>query len=145
MDALQAWTQNNPALASAAFDYRAHRQAWRDTVKAAQRHNDPGAFTAFLAYEWTASTPAPEAAAHHRNLIFRGGAAPTRPFRALDSRNPDQYSPPHGSYVREALVNGLALKFEGRGNPFRMAFIGSSDAHNSVPSMMNPTISDPPS
>ena len=225
IDALKAWAQNNPALAAAAFDYDAHRRAWRDTIEAAERHNAPGAFTAFLAYEWTASTPAPETAAYHRNLIFRGGPAPKRPFTLIDSSNPEdlwawmealraqgvetlaiphnsnqsngqtfrlryadgrpvdaafaetrmrneplveitqikgtsethprlspldewaefeilntrkgnvgQYSLPHGSYVREALVNGLALQSEGRGNPFRMGFIGSSDAHNSAPS-----------
>jgi len=35
----------------------------------------------------------------------------------------------HGSYVREALRNGLSLESEGAGNPYQFGFIGSSDAH----------------
>jgi hypothetical protein len=34
-----------------------------------------------------------------------------------------------GSYVRDALKNGLALEVEGVGNPFKFGFIGSSDTH----------------
>ena len=44
------------------------------------------------------------------------------------------HSSPSGSYAREALVNGLALEQEGRGNPFKIGFIGSSDTHNGAPS-----------
>ena len=34
-----------------------------------------------------------------------------------------------GSYVREALLNGLALEQEGITNPYQFGFIGSSDTH----------------
>jgi hypothetical protein len=34
-----------------------------------------------------------------------------------------------GSYVRDALKNGLALESQGLGNPFKYGFIGSSDTH----------------
>jgi hypothetical protein len=34
-----------------------------------------------------------------------------------------------GSYVRDALKNGLALEARGLGNPFKIGFIGSSDTH----------------
>ncbi len=216
---------NHPAMQYASFDDGAHRSAWEDSILAAERHNDPGNFTTFIAYEWTSSTPAPESAAYHRNVIFASSKAPARPFTRIDSHEPEQlwswmdrlreqgvdslaiphnsnqshgqvfrlkysdgravdnafaelrmrneplveltqakgtsethprlspddewadfeilntrkgrvtaHSKPSGSYAREALVNGLALEQEGRGNPFKIGFIGSSDTHNGAPS-----------
>jgi hypothetical protein len=37
-----------------------------------------------------------------------------------------------GSYVREALRNGLDLQAQGAGNPFKFGFIGSSDTHTAA-------------
>lgn len=39
------------------------------------------------------------------------------------------YSEPHGSYVREALLNGLAFQDQGVANPYRFGFVGASDTH----------------
>ena len=224
-DIFEAWRTSHRARAIGSFDDAAHRAAWQDAITAAERHNDPGSFTTFIAYEWTASTPAPEGAAYHRNVIFSSSEAPARPFTTIDSHEPerlwqwmdalrvqgvdslaiphntnasngqafrlkysdgravdtefadlrmrneplveitqvkgtsethprlspgdewadfevvnarqgnlDAYSQPHGSYVREALANGIALASEGRGNPFRMGFVGASDTHNGAPS-----------
>jgi len=54
-------------------------------------------------------------------------------FEILNTRKgkTNFYSSPPGSYVREALMNGMALEREDRGNPFKLGFIGSSDNHNS--------------
>jgi hypothetical protein len=41
-------------------------------------------------------------------------------------------SEPHGSYVREAYLNGLTLEETGGFNPFRFGMVGSSDTHNSA-------------
>jgi hypothetical protein len=46
------------------------RTAWADTVRAADKHNQPGSFTTFAAYEYTSSTN--EMGNLHRNVIFRG-------------------------------------------------------------------------
>jgi hypothetical protein len=61
------------------------RSAWSEIVAAAERHNAPGEFTAFVGYEFTS---APDGRNLHRNVIFEG-AAPDLPFSALDSRNPE--------------------------------------------------------
>lgn len=39
------------------------------------------------------------------------------------------YSQPEGSYVREALRNGLAFEEKGVVNPFKFGFVGASDTH----------------
>lgn len=55
--------------------------AWRDTIAAAERHNDPGVFTAFIGYEWTSSGV-------HRNVVYGSSAVPARPFSSIDSARP---------------------------------------------------------
>ncbi len=63
------------------------KDAWDDIVASANRHNDPGNFTAFVAYEYTASGA--DSGNLHRNVIFRDDIAPELPFSRLDSSNPE--------------------------------------------------------
>src|SRR6185437_11181802 len=59
----------------------ASKSAWQREVDIANRTYEPGKFTTFIAYEWTAG-------ALHRNVIFRGNSAPY-PFSSLDSDRPE--------------------------------------------------------
>ena len=45
------------------------RNAWADTVAAAEQYNQPGEFTTFVAYEYTTSSD--DRGNLHRNVIFR--------------------------------------------------------------------------
>jgi len=62
------------------------RSTWQEIIAAAQRHNEPGKFTAFIAYEYTSG---PDSQNLHRNVIFRGSQAPVAPFSRLTSQNPE--------------------------------------------------------
>ena len=64
------------------------RSAWADIVRAAQKHNKPGEFTTFVAYEYTSSTNA--RGNLHRNVIFRDAdKLPSMPFSRFHSQNPE--------------------------------------------------------
>ena len=69
----------------------AYRNAWQDTIKAADAYNEPGRFTAFIGFEWTSNTGANNL---HRNVIFRGNGAqaslvePYTTIAPLGSDNP---------------------------------------------------------
>ncbi len=60
--------------------------AWQETIAAAERANEPGRFTAFVAFEYS-PTYRSNGAHLHRNVIFRGPTYPAMPFSALDSMN----------------------------------------------------------
>ena len=58
---------------------------WQKYLKTADKHNDPGKFTALYAYEWTSI---PNGANMHRNVFFKDKAAAV-PFSAFDSILPE--------------------------------------------------------
>lgn len=197
------------------------RSAWADSINAADEHNDPGRFTALVAYEY--SITADDNGSLHRNVIFESSdRVPEVPFSRMHSLNvedlwdwmdtmreagveslaiphnsnksnghmfklvdwagdpfDDEYavqrirneplveitqikgtsethpalssrdewadfelvstrgggmgapvaSKVDGSYVRQALQQGLAMEAQGITNPFAFGFIGSSDTH----------------
>ena len=68
-----------------AFPDDVRQKIWTDVVMTADEHDDPGRFTAFIGYEWTAMT---KGANLHRVVLFRDGAdkvGQVPPFSAQDS------------------------------------------------------------
>jgi hypothetical protein len=63
------------------------KTVWDENTKMANEANQPGKFTAFCSYEWTAM---PNNMNLHRNIFFRDCAQiPEMPFSALDSYHPE--------------------------------------------------------
>ena len=73
------------AFAQANPDEEVLKSAWQRVIDAAERHNEPGELTTFIAYEYTSSV----GGNLHRNVIFAGSEAPDRPFSRIDSPNPE--------------------------------------------------------
>ena len=67
-------------------DLELMRSTWREIVEIAERHNDPGTFTTFVAYEWSSLS---EPATLHRTVIFAGADVPEAPFSSIDSADPE--------------------------------------------------------
>ncbi|NBV74921.1 MAG: DUF3604 domain-containing protein, partial [Methylococcaceae bacterium] len=59
--------------------------AWRNHIQTTNQQYQPGKFTTFIAYEWTAM---PDGQNLHRNIIFKTDHAPL-PFSAYDSDRPE--------------------------------------------------------
>jgi hypothetical protein len=69
-------------------DKKEYRTVWQDTIAAAERHNDPGDFTAFIGYEWTSLIKGNNM---HRVVIFRDDSDRVSQVMPLTT------TPPHGS------------------------------------------------
>jgi len=75
LEIIQAMSTNTfPKALAVTPDTTLYRDAWNETVEAADAFNDPGRFTAFIGYEWTAQA----AFNIHRNVIYRDGGALAR-------------------------------------------------------------------
>lgn len=87
---------------------------WQRMTEAAERHNDPGKFTALIGYEWTSG---PEGNNLHRNIIFRDGkdkADQVIPFSAYDSADPEDLWSWMEKY--ESATGGKLLAIPHNGN-----------------------------
>ena len=101
-----------------------NRTVWDEIMEAADRHNEPGKFTAFMGWEWSST---PQGANLHRVVVMRGGKKNGEhflPYTAFDSSDPedlwtwleetskrastDFLAIPHNSNISKGLMFSLA-------------------------------------
>jgi len=75
LDIIQSFSTNNMPKGFPVPGTPAYRSAWEQVIKAADTHNDPGRFTAFIGFEWTSNTGGNN---QHRNVVFRGDGSMAR-------------------------------------------------------------------
>ncbi len=96
------------------------RTMWERVIANAERHNEPGRFTAFVGYEWTSM---PDTANLHRNVLFRDGAEATGqvvPFSAIDSEDPEDLWRFLEDYERRTGGRALAIPHNANVSAARM-------------------------
>ena len=79
--------ENGFKLTLTGVDADINRAAWDEIVAAAERHNEPGVFTTFPGWEWSADTG--DVGTHlHRNVIYGSDDLPSIPFSSIDGPTP---------------------------------------------------------
>ncbi len=87
VEIITALTNDNmpPALASLPGS-EAYRDAWKIAVDAAEKHNDPGNFTAFIGYEWTSTEKGFNL---HRVVVYRDDGEKARQIEPYTTLRPN--------------------------------------------------------
>lgn len=118
-----------PAAISVTPDTKLYSDAWNATVDAAEAYNDPGTFTAFIGYEWTAQG----AFNIHRNVIYRDGGDVARRIMPFTT------APPYGSPLDTDLWKWMeAYEAETGGDVLAIAHNGNVSNGLMFPTEMQP-------
>ena len=114
--------QSTKTLPKVMMDPKWMTSAWEQTVDIMERYNEPGQFTAFIAYEWTSNGETGQNL--HRNVLFRDNADKTRatpPLTTFESSVPGRAGTDPESLWNwlenwEAKTGGRALAIPHNGN-----------------------------
>jgi hypothetical protein len=93
------------------------RTVWERQIDAAEKHNDPGRFTALIGFEWTSINTMEYPSNLHRVVIFKDdGDKPARvlPFSTFDSYDPEDLWRYMAAY--EETTGGTVLALAHNGN-----------------------------
>jgi hypothetical protein len=93
------------------------RTVWERQIEAAEKHNDPGRFTALIGFEWSSLNTMQNPSNLHRVVIFKDdGDKPARvlPFSTFDSYDPERLWEYMAAY--EEKTGGTVLSIPHNGN-----------------------------
>jgi Protein of unknown function (DUF3604) len=83
--------QSSKKLPPLIMDPKFAKSIWARNIATAEKYNEPGRFTAFIAYEWTSNAGGGDNL--HRNVIYRDDkdkAEKVLPFTTFQSENPEE-------------------------------------------------------
>jgi uncharacterized protein DUF3604 len=89
------------------------RSIWARITASAEKYNEPGKFTSFIGFEWTAG---PNGNNLHRNVVFRDGKAKADqiiPFSQYDSEDPEDLWKWMGAVEQKTGARVLAIPHNG--------------------------------
>ena len=117
----QAWweimsliRENGFKLDLKGVDSAINKTAWEEIIAAAEQHYEPGAFTTFPGWEWSAD--AGDVGTHlHRNVIYGGDDLPEIPFSSIDGPTP----PDLWVFLRSERAKGRRVMAAARGGRAR--------------------------
>ena len=112
-EAFLEWLRATARGEDAIDDPEMIRSAWERATANAEKYNDPGAFTAFIGFEWTSQ---PGGNNIHRVVVFRDGADRANrviPFSAYDSDDPEHLWDYMEAYATETRGRVLAIPHNG--------------------------------
>ena len=115
---------------------RPYRDAWQETIDAAESYNEPGRFTALIGFEWTSLV---NGANMHRNVIFRDNgdrASQVIPFTIMPPGSPNPVDLWRWMEDYEKKTGGNVLAIPHNGNlsngimfPVEKAYTGKAIDH----------------
>jgi len=103
------------------MDPRFAKAVWDKNIAIQERYNEPGRFTAFIAYEWTSNAGGGDNL--HRNVIYRDGKARAEqvlPMTTFQSENPEDLWKWMAAWEQKTGGNLLAIPHNGNMSNGRM-------------------------
>jgi hypothetical protein len=117
-EAFRLWGEKGLALNKDLIDNpKVMRTVWERQIEAAEKHNDPGHFTALIGFEWSSLNTMQYPSNLHRVVIFKDdGDKPARvlPFSTFDSYDPERLWEYMAAY--EEKTGGTVLAIPHNGN-----------------------------
>jgi len=113
--------QSNKALPPASTSTKFAKSVWQKNNAIMERYNEPGRFTAFIAYEWTSNAGGGDNL--HRNVIYRDGADKADqmiPYTTFESENPEDLWKWMGTWEDKTGGSLLAIPHNGNLSNGRM-------------------------
>ena len=112
--AFNEWAQSGFGNGDPVKNPAMNRAGWDDELRFAEQYNSPGAFTAFIGFEWSSM---PGGGSNlHRVVVFRDDADRAKqvlPFSAYDSENPEDLWEYMGMYEQKTGGRMLAITHNG--------------------------------
>lgn len=92
------------------------KNVWEESIDIADKYNDPGRFTAFIAFEWTSINTSDKPSNLHRVVLFKDGADKTKkvlPYSMFDSYDPEDLWTYMEKYEKKTGGKVLAIPHNG--------------------------------